>query len=217
MNQFRGWWRSSSTGVNRTPDDNQKKWTNTNAQTYERGDRSCENYRRIRLLVIASKLKVGIIIGTLSWLSSTHEEHVHKSQTGFRSGRGYIDHIFFIKQMLESGHNLRRTTISVFLDLKAASDSVDHATELSSETALSSYRNTGLNIAADSKLPDWECANNVVLLNENLVKVWGFLNSLNDSVPMFKMHFVRSKCKMLFRGWSDRRQTLFWQEGIWTD
>ncbi|KAH9583147.1 hypothetical protein MS3_00000436 [Schistosoma haematobium] len=46
-------------------------------------------------------------------------------QADFRHGRGCIDHIFTIRQVLEHRYTYRRPTIVVFLDLKAAFDSID--------------------------------------------------------------------------------------------
>ncbi|RTG81900.1 uncharacterized protein DC041_0000146 [Schistosoma bovis] len=44
---------------------------------------------------------------------------------GFRLGRGCIDQIFTLRQILEHRHTFRRSTIVVFLDLTAEFDSVD--------------------------------------------------------------------------------------------
>ncbi|MBM6549358.1 reverse transcriptase family protein, partial [Streptococcus dysgalactiae subsp. equisimilis] len=90
---------------------------------YKKGDRSsCENHRGISLVSIASKLLAGII---LRRLSSAREQTTRENQAGFRPGRGCVDHIFTLRQILEHRHTFRRPTISVFLDLKAAFDSVD--------------------------------------------------------------------------------------------
>nr|CAH8822477.1 unnamed protein product [Trichobilharzia regenti] len=58
-------------------------------------------------------------------LSRTREEQTRENQAGFRPGRGCIDHIFTLRQILEHRHTFRRPTIVIFLDLKAAFDSVD--------------------------------------------------------------------------------------------
>ena len=90
---------------------------------YKKGDRSsCENHRGISLVTIASKLLTGII---LRRLSAARERGTRENQAGFRPGRGCIDHIFTLRQILEHRHTSRRPTIFVFLDLKAAFDSVD--------------------------------------------------------------------------------------------
>ncbi|VDP52267.1 unnamed protein product [Schistosoma curassoni] len=49
---------------------------------------------------------------------------VLENQAGFRPGRGCIDHIFTIRQILEHRFASRRPTV-FFCDLKAPFDSVD--------------------------------------------------------------------------------------------
>ena len=90
---------------------------------FKKGDRnSCENHRGISLVSVASKLLTGLL---LRRLTGTREKQVRENQAGFRPGRGCIDHIFTIRQLLEVRHTYRRSTITVFLDLRAAFDSVD--------------------------------------------------------------------------------------------
>ena len=61
-------------------------------------------------------------------LTNVREKQIRENQAGFRPGRGCIDHIFLLSQILEHRHTFRRPTILVFLDLKAAFDSVDRNT-----------------------------------------------------------------------------------------
>ncbi|CAH8658448.1 unnamed protein product [Schistosoma rodhaini] len=90
---------------------------------YKKGSKSsCDNHRGISLTNIASKILASIIIGRLT---KTRELQTRENQAGFRPGRGCIDHIFTIRQVLEHRHAYRRPTMIVFLDLKAAFDSVD--------------------------------------------------------------------------------------------
>jgi hypothetical protein len=92
---------------------------------YKKGDRSsCENHRGISLVNVASKLLAGII---LRRLSDARERYTRENQAGFRPGRGCIDHIFTLRQILEHRHTFNRPTIALFLDLKAAFDSVDRS------------------------------------------------------------------------------------------
>ena len=58
-------------------------------------------------------------------LIATREASIREEQAGFRPGRGCIDHIFTLHQILEQRHANRRPTILVFLDFKDAFDSVD--------------------------------------------------------------------------------------------
>ena len=82
----------------------------------------CENHRGISLISIVSKVLSSII---LRRLSSHREKQTRENQGGFRPGRGCIDHIFTLRQILELRHTYRRPTMVIFLDLKGAFDSVD--------------------------------------------------------------------------------------------
>jgi hypothetical protein len=90
---------------------------------FKKGNRtSCENHRGISLVSVASKVLTGIV---LRRLTLTRECQIRENQAGFRPGRGCIDQIFTLRQILENRHSYRRPTVTVFLDLKAAFDSVD--------------------------------------------------------------------------------------------
>ncbi|KAK4468373.1 hypothetical protein MN116_000167 [Schistosoma mekongi] len=90
---------------------------------YKKGQKSsCDNHRGISLTNIVSKILATIIIRLLT---NTREQQTRENQAGFRPGRGCIDHIFTLRQVLEHRHMYQRPTIVVFLDLKAAFDSVD--------------------------------------------------------------------------------------------
>ncbi|MGL5756628.1 MAG: reverse transcriptase domain-containing protein, partial [Paraclostridium sp.] len=60
-------------------------------------------------------------------LTGPRENQIRENQAGFRPGRGCIDHIFTLRQLLELRHTFRQPTIVVFLDLKTAFDSVDRS------------------------------------------------------------------------------------------
>ncbi|CAH8490480.1 unnamed protein product [Dicrocoelium dendriticum] len=60
-------------------------------------------------------------------LSTTREEFSREEQAAFRPNRGCIDQIFTLRQLLELRHIHRRPTIIVFLDIRAAFDSVDRS------------------------------------------------------------------------------------------
>ena len=72
--------------------------------------------------VVITKLLASII---LNRLTPARENQIREQQAGFRPGRGCIDHIFTLRQYLEHRNIFCRHTIAVFLDLKAAFDSVD--------------------------------------------------------------------------------------------
>ncbi|CAH8662896.1 unnamed protein product [Schistosoma haematobium] len=90
---------------------------------YKKGSKSsCDNHRGISSTNIIFKILASIIIRRLT---KTRELQTRENQAGFRPGRGCINHIFAIRQVLEHRHTYRRPTMVVFLDLKAAFDSVD--------------------------------------------------------------------------------------------
>ena len=90
---------------------------------YKKGARSlCENHRGISLLSVAFKLFSGLI---LKRLVSHRERQRREKQAGFRPGRGCIDHIPNLHQILEQRHTFRQPTMVVFLEFGFAFDSVD--------------------------------------------------------------------------------------------
>ncbi|KAK4474313.1 hypothetical protein MN116_000398 [Schistosoma mekongi] len=90
---------------------------------YKKGSKSsCDNHKGISLTNIVSKILASIIIKRLT---ATRDLQIRENQAGFRPGRGFIGQITTIRQVLEHRHIFRRPTIVVFLDLKAAFDSVD--------------------------------------------------------------------------------------------
>ncbi|KAA3676640.1 uncharacterized protein DEA37_0002919 [Paragonimus westermani] len=89
---------------------------------FKKGSRSlCDNHRGISLVSVASKLLTGLI---LRRLTKPRESQIREEQAGFRSGRGCVDHIFTLRRILEHRHSYRQPTAVVFLDLRAAFDSV---------------------------------------------------------------------------------------------
>ena len=88
---------------------------------FKKGSRRlCNNYRRISPLPIASKLLAPVM---LRILFRTRGRLVREKQAGFRCGRGHIDHIFTLRQLLEHRHTYHRSTIVVFIDIRVAFDS----------------------------------------------------------------------------------------------
>lgn len=82
----------------------------------------CDNYRGISLIPVAAKIFASIL---LHRLSTAPELRMREEQAGFRSGRGCIDQIFTLRQILEHRHTYHRPTVTVFLDIRAAFDSID--------------------------------------------------------------------------------------------
>ena len=90
---------------------------------FKKGQRTvCSNHRGVSLIPVISKLFALIL---LRRLTPSREQTIREQQGGFRPGRGCVDQIFTLRQYMEHRHTYHRATIYVFLDLKAAFDSVD--------------------------------------------------------------------------------------------
>ena len=89
---------------------------------YKKGDRlDCNNYRGITVLNTAYK-KFSLI---LQEDDLTHvEEIVGNYQRGFRNGKSTTDQIFTMRQILEKMAEYRHDTYHLFIDFKAAYDSI---------------------------------------------------------------------------------------------
>ena len=81
----------------------------------------CKNYRGISLLDIVSKIVENIILGRIR---PDREVRTRENQAGFRPGRGCVDQIFCLRQILETRREYQQPTVVVFIDFKAAFDSV---------------------------------------------------------------------------------------------
>ena len=55
----------------------------------------------------------------LRHLTPSREQTIREKQGGFRPGRGCVNQIFTLRQYMEHRHTYHRSTIYVFLDLKA--------------------------------------------------------------------------------------------------
>ena len=90
---------------------------------FKKGDKKmCQNYRGISLLNIAFKILESVV---LQRYRLAHDKVMRENQAGFRAGRGCVDQIFALKQILEHRHEYRQSTVVCFVDFKAAFDSVD--------------------------------------------------------------------------------------------
>ena len=101
-----------------------KNWgESTIIPIFKKGSREeCGNHRGISLTPVVTRLLASII---LHRLLEVRESSTREQQAGFRPGRGCIDHIFTLRQVLEQRHMYKQPTISIFLDFKGAFDSVD--------------------------------------------------------------------------------------------
>ena len=89
---------------------------------FKKGDReSCNNYRGISLLSIASKIFARILLNRLLVLA---EDVLPESQCGFRPSRGTIDMIFCARQLQEKSQEQQQPAMFIFWDLKKAFDKV---------------------------------------------------------------------------------------------
>ena len=90
---------------------------------FKKGDRSeCGNYRGISLLSVVGKIFADIILQRLQLLA----EFIYpQSQSGYRAGRGTIDGIFTLRQLMEKTREQRNNMYIVFVDFVKAFDTVN--------------------------------------------------------------------------------------------
>lgn len=89
------------------------------------GVSDCTNHKGNRLITIASKLLSSIILRSLY---DTHEGRTREEHTRFHTGRGCVDQLSTVRQVV--GHRpifFANPTIVVFLDVRAAFGSVDRS------------------------------------------------------------------------------------------
>ena len=90
---------------------------------HKKGDQTeCANYRGISLLSCAYKLLSNILFERILPYS---EKELGKYQAGFRRGRSTTDQLFSLRMILEKTMERKVVTHHLFLDFKAAYDSVD--------------------------------------------------------------------------------------------
>jgi len=90
---------------------------------HKKGDKlECSNYRCIGLLNVAYKILSKIICNRM-------EPHMRNTignyQCGFRPGKSTIDQMFALRQIMEKTREFNRTTHHLFIDFKAAYDTID--------------------------------------------------------------------------------------------
>ena len=71
-----------------------------------------------------------VSFGHSSASGDLQEAQIREQQAGFRRGRGRIDNIFTLQQVLELRQVYHRPTIAVFIDFKGAFDSVDRSSHM---------------------------------------------------------------------------------------
>ena len=89
---------------------------------YKKGDRQCpENYRAISLLSIPGKIFLRIL---MERMQEKLTSKLKESQYGFRAGRGTVDAVFIVRQIIEKAKEKRFPLHFHFIDFKAAFDTV---------------------------------------------------------------------------------------------
>jgi hypothetical protein len=101
-----------------------KEWkTAVICPIYKKGCKlDCRNYRGISLLPAVYKIFSLVLAERLKPLM---EEFVHPYQAGFRKGMSTTDQIFCIRQIIQKSHAMNRETDHLFIDFKAAYDSIN--------------------------------------------------------------------------------------------
>ena len=87
---------------------------------FKKGDRSdCGNYRGISLLSAVGKVFADVVLQRLHWLA---ECIYSQSQSGYRNGRGSIDRIFTLRQLMEKPREQRKNLYIALVDFVKAFD-----------------------------------------------------------------------------------------------
>jgi len=90
---------------------------------FKKGDKSiCKNYRGISLLDLSFKCLEAVISNRIR---EACELAARENQAGFRAGRGCVDQIFALRQVIELHHEFREPLFIAFIDFAAAFDSID--------------------------------------------------------------------------------------------
>ena len=89
---------------------------------HKKGSRmECTNYRGISLMSVVGKVFARVLNVRVKGLT---ERSVMEEQGGFRSGRGCVDQVFAVKQVIQKMIERDRVMLMAFIDLEKAYDSV---------------------------------------------------------------------------------------------
>jgi hypothetical protein len=86
---------------------------------------NCDNWRGITLLSIPSKIFCRIV---LTRIQKTVDTQLRREQAGFRQGRGCIDQIFALRNIIEQCTEWNASLVINFIDFKKAFDSIHRET-----------------------------------------------------------------------------------------
>jgi len=90
---------------------------------YKKGSRlECSNYRGISLLSVVGKVYARVLNDRVKLMTA---EKVMDEQGGFKAGRGCIDQIFAVRQIVEKTIEKDRVVYMAFVDLEKAYDNVN--------------------------------------------------------------------------------------------
>jgi hypothetical protein len=90
---------------------------------HKKGDTmECENYRGISLLNTSYKLLSNML---LNRINPYIKEIIGEYQAGFMLGKSTLDQIHIVKQVVEKSHEYNKDTYLLFVDFKAAYDSIN--------------------------------------------------------------------------------------------
>ena len=91
---------------------------------HKKGDVTmCSNYRGISLLCVACKIFSNVLFNRLM----PYVETIGDYQCGYRGERSTVDQIFSVRKILEKCSEHGKDTHHLFIDFKAAYDSIDVA------------------------------------------------------------------------------------------
>ena len=82
-----------------------------------------DNYRGITILSIVSKLFEKVIMSRLTEWSNS-KGVIEEEQGGFRAGRGCVELIWLLREVIDGRREARQKTYILFLDVKKAYDTV---------------------------------------------------------------------------------------------
>uniref|UniRef100_A0A0G4G7Y3 Reverse transcriptase domain-containing protein n=1 Tax=Chromera velia CCMP2878 TaxID=1169474 RepID=A0A0G4G7Y3_9ALVE len=89
----------------------------------KKGDRLlCDNWKGIALLIVTGKVLAKIVGGRIQ---KRNKKKIGESQAGFRKGRGTIDMLFTVKQIMEKAQERQIYLFWLFVDLPKAFDTVN--------------------------------------------------------------------------------------------
>ena len=131
---------------------------------HKKGDRhSPQNYRAIALLAIPGKIFLRIL---LERMKEKMNNKLRESQYGFRPGRGTVDAVFIVRQIIEKAKEKNIPLYFHFIDFKAAFDTVwrDALWKMMKATGINPktikiiqhmYENTECSVLIDGQLTEW--------------------------------------------------------------